>query len=92
MEAKNDDIAGGLGQCAAVMVGAKPFNERHESDIKLIHGCVSDGANWKFLRLDGTVLTIDLTEYHISQVDRILGILSHVVGIPPGGGGAAAAA
>jgi hypothetical protein len=83
VEAKNDDIAGGLGQCAAVMVGAQRFNHRQETGINIIHGCVSDGTNWKFSRLDGTTLTIDLTEYHISQADRILGILLHVVGLPP---------
>lgn len=90
VEAKNDDIAGGLGQCAAVMVGAQRFNARQKSAISVIHGSVSDGTNWKFMRLDGTALTIDLTEYHISQVDRIMGILLHVVGTPPPGASAAA--
>ena len=31
----------------------------------------------------GTPLTIDLTEYLISQADRILGILLHLVGMSP---------
>jgi hypothetical protein len=83
VEAKNEDIAGGLGQCAAVMVAVRRFNQRQKTGIVVIHGCVSDGTEWKFLRLDDMVLSIDLTEYHISQADRILGILLHVVGIPP---------
>jgi hypothetical protein len=83
VEAKNEDIAGGLGQCAAAMVGAKRFNERQKTGIETIHGCVSDGTNWKFLRLAGTTLTIDLTEYLISQADQILGILLHLVGQSP---------
>jgi hypothetical protein len=83
VEAKNDDVAGGLGQCAAVMVGAQRFNQRQKTGIDIVHGCVSDGMQWKFLRLVGTNLTIDLTEYHISQADRILAILLHLVGMRP---------
>jgi hypothetical protein len=83
VEAKNEDIAGGLGQCAAIMVGIQRFNERQKEGLEVIYGCVSDGTEWKFLRLNGTTLMIDLTEYHISQADRILGILLHVAGIPP---------
>jgi hypothetical protein len=89
VEAKNDDIAGGLGQCAAIMVGAQRFNRRQQTSIETIHGCVSDGMQWKFLRLDGTTLTIDLTEYHISQTDRIVGILLRIAGLPPGASAAA---
>jgi hypothetical protein len=80
IEAKNDDIAGGLGQCAAVMVGAQLFNQKHKKPIAIIHGCVSDGAQWKFLKLVGKKLTIDLMEYQITQADQILGILMHIAG------------
>ncbi len=89
VEAKNDDIAGGLGQCAAVMVGAQRFNQRQQTAIDTVYGCVSDGTEWKFLVLTGTALTVNLTEYHISQADRILGILLHIAGIPPGTSAAA---
>lgn len=83
IEAKNEDIAGGLGQCAAAMVAAQRFNRQRQTGIETIHGCVSDGTEWKFLRLAGTTLVIDLTEYLISQPDRILGILLHLVGLSP---------
>jgi hypothetical protein len=83
IEAKNEDIAGGLGQCAAAMIAAQRFNRRQKTGIETIYGCVSDGAEWKFLRLAETVLTIDLTEYLISQPDRILGVLLHAVGMSP---------
>ena len=89
VEAKNEDIAGGLGQCAAVMVGAQRFNRRQQTGIDTIHGCVSNGTEWKFLRLVSTMLTIDLTEYHISQTERILGVLLHIVGLLPGASAAA---
>lgn len=89
MEAKNEDIAGGLGQCAAAMVAAQRFNRQRQTGIETIHGCVSDGTEWKFLRLTDSLLSIDLTEYHISQADRILGILLHIVGLSPGASAAA---
>ena len=81
VEAKNDDIAGGIGQCAAAMVGVQRFNLKAKTGIGIetVYGCVSDGGEWKFMRLDGTTLTIDLTEYVISEADKILGILLQVV-------------
>jgi hypothetical protein len=89
VEAKNEDIAGGLGQCAAIMVGAQRFNQRQKTGIETIYGCVSDGTEWKFARLAGTTLTIDVTQYLISQADRILGILLTVVNSSPGASAAA---
>jgi hypothetical protein len=83
VEARNEDIAGGLGQCAAAIVAAQRFNRQHQTGIDTVHGCVTDGTDWKFLRLIGTTVTIDLTEYHIRQADRILGILLHLVGVAP---------
>ncbi len=89
VEAKNEDVAGGLGQCAAAMVGAQRFNRKGKTGIEAIYGCVSDGGEWKFLRLEGTVLTIDVHAYLIDQSEQILGILVHL--IAPFRGGAAAA-
>jgi hypothetical protein len=79
LEAKNEDIAGGLGQCAAAMIGAQRFNRKGKTGIETIYGCVSDGGEWKFLRLEGIVLTIDVNEYLISQHEQIMGILLHLV-------------
>lgn len=83
VEAKKEDIMGGLGQCAATMVGAQRFNRTRNPDIDTIYGCVSNGGEWKFLQLRGTNLHIDLTEYLISEPDRILGLLLHFVGLAP---------
>jgi hypothetical protein len=79
VEAKNEDIAGALGQCAAALVGAQRFNRWEKTGIETVYGCVSDGAEWKFLRLAGMTLTIGLTDYLIGQADQILGILLHLV-------------
>jgi len=83
VEAKNENIPRGFGQCAAAMVGAQRFNRGRNPDIDTVYGCVTNGAEWKFLRLRGTELDIDSAEYLISEPDRILGLLLHCVGLTP---------
>lgn len=86
-EAKRDSIPDGLGQCIAAMVGAQRFNRNEGSPIETVYGCVTTGINWKFLTLAGTTVTLDQTEYSITQVDKLLGILVHMIGpIPPSAG------
>lgn len=75
VEAKDNDIKLGLGQCAAEMVAARLFNER-KGESKQIYGVVSTGTLWKFLTLSGEILKIDRTEYFIGQLEQILGILA----------------
>ena len=79
VEAKRDSIPGGLGQCIAGMVGMQRFNQRAGKPIDPVYGCVTTGSLWKFLQLKGQELTIDITEYHISQVDKLLGIITHIM-------------
>jgi co-chaperonin GroES (HSP10) len=52
------------------------FNDRHNQPGQTIYGAVSTGTNWKFLKLNGTAIEIDLTEYFILQLPQILGILA----------------
>ena len=35
----------------------------------------TSGSLWKLLRLLKTVVSVDVTEYHISQVEQIIGML-----------------
>jgi hypothetical protein len=79
VEAKNDLIRTGLGQCIAAMVGAQVCNQKSNRDIKQIHGVVSTGSAWKFLRLEGTSLTIDVPEYYIDNPAKVMGILREIV-------------
>jgi len=44
--------------------------------IETILGIVTTGDNWKFLKLEGCDVTVDYDEYHIKQVDCILGIIT----------------
>ncbi len=74
-EAKNDNIKSGIGQCIAEMVGAQIFNQREGKSISVIHGVVTTGSSWLFMRLLGSQVEIDDREYYINELDKILGIL-----------------
>ena len=76
VEAKKENINAGLGQCVAEMLAARIFNERTGNEISAIYGAVTTGSIWKFIKLVGSVIYIDLTEYYLKDVDKILGILA----------------
>ena len=75
VEAKNDNIESGLGQCMAEMVAAQLFNQRKGNEVKAIYGVVTTGSNWKFMKLVDKTIEIDLNEYFLNNVGKILGIL-----------------
>ncbi len=80
VEAKNENIIGGLGQCIAEMVAAKIFNELEKDEsVKRIYGVVTTGTTWKFLKMDGSDVYIDLDDYSIESPHRIIGILLSMV-------------
>jgi len=79
VEAKKENINGGLGQCVAEMLAARIFNEREGNEIPAIYGAVTSGTNWRFLKLKDQVIEIDLTEYYLRDVNKILGILASVI-------------
>ncbi len=76
VEAKNENIKGGLGQCIAEMVAAQRFNQQQGDEVKNIYGAVTTGTAWKFLKLTAQMVFIDLSDYYIKEVDKILGILA----------------
>jgi hypothetical protein len=78
-EAKNEDMPAGLPQCLAEMVAVQEFNRRSGVVLPSVHGVVTTGSNWRFLRLIGTDAWIDRREYYIHDLDRILGVLCRVV-------------
>ncbi|WP_013335029.1 hypothetical protein [Gloeothece verrucosa] len=75
IEAKKADLKSGLGQCIAEMVAALRFNEIKNKSIPTIYGCVSNGSQWRFLKLQGQTVTIDLFDYSLPPVEQILGFL-----------------
>jgi hypothetical protein len=85
-EAKRESVERGFGPCIAGMVGAQRANRQAKADIDPLYGCSTTGTVWKFLRLSRKEVTVDLDEYTLPQIDRILGILTHVLGPVPAGG------
>jgi len=79
VEAKNDNIPTGLPQCMAEMIAARIFNERRNNHISEIHGVVTTGTNWKFLRFVDQTIEVDLNEYFIDNTSKIIGILKHLI-------------
>ena len=48
VEAKNENIIRGLGQCVASMVGAQFFDQRADNPVKVIYGAVTTGKIGSF--------------------------------------------
>lgn len=79
VEAKKNDLEEALGQCAAEMVAARIFNQRHQSAIETIYGCITTGELWQFLKLADNTLTLDEERIYIEKVDLILGMLKTII-------------
>ncbi|MDE0086986.1 MAG: hypothetical protein OXU23_14795, partial [Candidatus Poribacteria bacterium] len=79
VEAKNDNLEIGLGQCVAEMVAAQYFNAEEGNDIPCVYGATTSGTEWRFLKLEGKKLDIDMLPYQIERCDKVLGILASMV-------------
>ncbi len=79
VEAKQENIKGGIGQCAAEMVASRIFNEREGQPVSTLYGAVTTGDEWRFLSLNAETLTIDADTYFIGGVAKIVGILCAMV-------------
>jgi len=79
VEAKNENIMGGLGQCIAEMIASKIFNEDEGNSGNNSYGVITSGSIWKFLKLVDNEVHIDLEDYGIKELTKIMGILSGMV-------------
>ncbi|MEM8506022.1 MAG: hypothetical protein AAF716_23095 [Cyanobacteria bacterium P01_D01_bin.1] len=79
VEAKNENLKGGLPQCIAEMVAAQQFNQQQENPVDAVYGVVTSGTVWRFLRLRGSVVEIDLDEYYTQNIGQVLGILCSAI-------------
>jgi len=83
VEAKNESIKGGLGQCIAEMVAAQLFNRRRGDGPTTTFGVVTTGDLWRFLKLEGRIVFVDTAEYQTSTLGKILGIVLEIAGVGP---------
>ncbi|NES20950.1 MAG: hypothetical protein F6K41_18960 [Symploca sp. SIO3E6] len=79
VEAKKADLKTGFGQCIAEMVAGQRFNAAKNCPIATVYGSVSNGTQWRFLKLEDKIVTIDLTDYPLPPVEQILGMLVWMV-------------
>lgn len=76
VEAKNENMIAGIPQCIAEMVAAQRYNVSQETSIEIIYGCVTTGSLWRFLKLQGQTVYVDMAEYPVQNLETILGILA----------------
>ncbi|MEM6256269.1 MAG: hypothetical protein AAF821_25425 [Cyanobacteria bacterium P01_D01_bin.156] len=81
VEAKKEDLNPGLGQCITELVAAQRFNQEQGRPVTAIYyGAVTTGSLWRFLKLSGQTVEIDLADYAVPPVEKVLGILLGTVG------------
>ncbi|NET65838.1 MAG: hypothetical protein F6K63_16135 [Moorea sp. SIO1G6] len=79
VEAKNENIISGLGQCIAEMYAAQLFNQEESYDLPCVYGAVTTGDEWRFVKLEKNVAYIDNDSYYISDINKVIGILVNMV-------------
>ncbi|MCB2262841.1 MAG: hypothetical protein LGR52_07885 [Candidatus Thiosymbion ectosymbiont of Robbea hypermnestra] len=75
VEAKNENIISGLGQCIAEMYAAQLYNQAENRDFPWIYGAVTTGDEWKFIKLKENTAYIDGDLYYMSDLKKIIAIL-----------------
>ena len=79
VEAKNENITAGIPQCIAEMIAARLFNEQKHTAIETVYGAVTTGSLWRFLKFADNTAYVDMIEYPLQQLDKIMGILTEIV-------------
>jgi len=75
VEAKKADLRTGFGQCIAEMVAAQRFNAAKNHFVSVIYGSITSGTQWRFLKLENDLVTIDLMDYSLPPVEEVLSML-----------------
>ena len=79
LEAKKHDIDEGLPQCSAQMIGAKVYNEKHDIKLEKIYGCVTNGDDWQFLKLENNEIIVDTRKYYLGNIGEVLGVFQQII-------------
>ncbi|OQY47877.1 MAG: hypothetical protein B6242_03940 [Anaerolineaceae bacterium 4572_78] len=79
VEAKNDNISSGLGQCISTMIASQVFNQQKGNEIKYVYGIITTGVLWQFVKLEGNTAYIDIDDYHIGSSNKLMGVLLSMI-------------
>ena len=79
-EAKLGAINKSVDKAAAQMLGIKHYNHKVGLTKEIIiHGVVTDGTSWRFLKLDGVNLFVDVHVYSVDNLPFLLGAFQEVL-------------
>lgn len=79
VEAKNDNIHNGLWQAIAAAYAAGLVNQAAGKPLKATYGAVTTGMLWLFLKVEGSDVTFDNTQYTLGELDKVFGILKYII-------------
>ena len=78
-EAKKQDIESGTIQCAAQLIAANLFNQEEGHNFKTLFGCSTTGTEWRFLKLENNVITLDTERYFITNLTKLMSVLQFIL-------------
>lgn len=79
VEAKNRTLEEGFAQCGAEMYAAILFNRESQIPLEVMYGCVTNGYDWNFMRLENKQLQIDGTRFFLNEIAKILGVFNVIL-------------
>lgn len=79
VEAKNENIQGGIGQCVAEMVALQLYNAREHTPVTTAYGAVTTADAWQFLKLQDKTVYLDAAYYYLNTPRKVLGILAGMI-------------
>ena len=78
-ESKLGKVPEAFAQATAQMLGVRLFNKNHNFPIETIHAIVTDGRTWRILKLEGSTVFIDQTDFSTDKMPILLGVLQTIV-------------
>lgn len=79
VEAKKQDIYGGIPQCVAEMYVAQMINKKANVKSDTVFGCVTTGTEWLFLKLRQQRAITDPTILYFNDLPKIMGIFQYMI-------------
>jgi hypothetical protein len=81
VEAKKQDIYGGISQCIAEMIVAQRINKRLNIATDVVFGCVTTGTEWLFIKLSGNKAITEPTIYYFTDLANIISIFQWMIAV-----------
>jgi hypothetical protein len=78
-EAKIGKVEKAIPQAASQMLGARVFNQNNNENLPTIHGIITDGTSWLFLKLEDLNFTINDKSYFTNNLPELLGGLQKII-------------